>query len=219
MPRAAVGRLPAGWKAGVLRPPWKSSSAIDVRYATQTFRRHPGDLAEPAWRSSPNSRRISRDQGLWCRWIRTAGSHAHSRGGEHPATDRDSFVEYARTLGSPDVYELVRQREPLTEVVSHSLPCSRRLHYEDLSRFPEGYLVLGDAACSFNPVYGHGMTTAALQASVLDEVLARRSDSSLSGISRLISAAWRKRSRPPGRWRPARIDAINRPRPRRARGW
>src|SRR6478609_8509896 len=40
-------------------------------------------------------------------------------------------------------------------------------HFDDLPGWPDGFIVLGDAACCFNPVYGQGMTVAAIEALVL----------------------------------------------------
>jgi 2-polyprenyl-6-methoxyphenol hydroxylase-like FAD-dependent oxidoreductase len=51
---------------------------------------------------------------------------------------------------------------------------------------PEGLAVIGDALCSFNPIYGQGMTTGAIGARTLDRVLAAPGVEVGSGFSRLF---------------------------------
>ena len=81
----------------------------------------------------------------------------------------------------------VAQLEPVSDIFPYKYPGSLRRHYEGLNRFPEGFLVLGDAMCSFNPVYGQGMTSASLQAAALDTLLKERME--LTGLWRLFYKA------------------------------
>lgn len=95
----------------------------------------------------------------------------YSFGQEYPPTDDAGFLEFARTLSSPILYEAVKDARPLSPVYSYRRTENRLRHYEQLSRFPAGIVTLGDAVFAFNPYHGQGMTTAALSALVLDRCL------------------------------------------------
>lgn len=101
------------------------------------------------------------------RWLVTISGS----GKDYPPTDEDGFREFARTLPDPRFANAVEGAEPLTPIFGTRSTENRLRHYERLARRPEGFLVTGDAACALNPVYGQGMSTAALGAMVLDRCL------------------------------------------------
>jgi 2-polyprenyl-6-methoxyphenol hydroxylase-like FAD-dependent oxidoreductase len=103
------------------------------------------------------------------RWTVTLIGHF----GQSAPAELEGFIEYARTLPGPYIYEVVRNAEPLGDASSARFPASTRRRYEKLERFPEGYLVFGDAISSFNPIYGQGMSAAALESLQLAEVLSQ----------------------------------------------
>ena len=66
---------------------------------------------------------------------------------------------------------MIRDAEPIGDAHTARFPASVRLHYEKLKRFPKGFLAFGDSLRSFNPTFGQGMSTAALEALALHDCL------------------------------------------------
>jgi len=107
---------------------------------------------------------------------RLAGYHAITLTGilgQKPPTDRAGFLAYAQSLAIPDIAEAIRRGEFIGEPVAFNYPESRRRRFDQMSSFPERYLIMGDAACIINPIYAQGMTVAAIEATVLQDHLRR----------------------------------------------
>ena len=96
------------------------------------------------------------------------------RFGDYPPHDAAGFMAFTKALHSPKLYDLIRDAERVADITSYRFPTSVQRHYERLTTFPEGFLVLGDAISSFNPVYGQGMSSAALQVQALQQLLTER---------------------------------------------
>jgi 2-polyprenyl-6-methoxyphenol hydroxylase-like FAD-dependent oxidoreductase len=91
--------------------------------------------------------------------------------GLFPPTDEAGFIEFASQLSDPFLYNAIRQTEPVSQIFGYRRTANQWRRYERLKDWPGGFVVMGDAACCFNPIYGQGMTAAALGASLLDEML------------------------------------------------
>jgi 2-polyprenyl-6-methoxyphenol hydroxylase-like FAD-dependent oxidoreductase len=158
---------------GLPRPD-ATTIGVDIGYATAIFAT-PDDAPED-WKGvfcfpqPPSSRGALLLPLEGRRWIITiAGRH-----GDYPPGDEAGFMEFVQSLRTPTIYRAIRSAKRLDEIVRYRFPESVHRHYEQLRSFPRGLLLLGDAVCRFNPVYGQGMSVAAQEACALSRLLASR---------------------------------------------
>jgi 2-polyprenyl-6-methoxyphenol hydroxylase-like FAD-dependent oxidoreductase len=156
-------------------PPAETVIGVDIGYATAIFA-IPQDLSVD-WKGvrtfahAPQSSRAGLMLPLEgnC-WMLTLGG----RCADKPPGDRDGFLAYAQQLRTPTIYNAVRGARQLGEAVRFGFPASVWRHFEQVEPFPRGLLPIGDVLCRFNPIYGQGMSVAAQQALLLQQLLRRQ---------------------------------------------
>ncbi|MFC5180753.1 NAD(P)/FAD-dependent oxidoreductase [Actinomadura harenae] len=131
------------------------------------------DSAERDWKAiyiqtSPSMPRgaalVPVEGGRWMATLMGCGDHV-------PPTKDDQFLDYVRSLRSPVLYEALREAEPLSDAQAFRNTANEWRHYESMDRRPRGFIVLGDALCRFNPVYGQGMTVGAMSAKAIADAI------------------------------------------------
>ncbi|NKQ54253.1 FAD-dependent monooxygenase [Amycolatopsis sp. K13G38] len=107
-----------------------------------------------------------------------------------PPSDREEFLAHLDKAPSPLVGEIARKAEFLAPVETYRMPGSRRRLWEELERMPEGFVLVGDAVMSFNPLYGQGMSVAAVEARLMRDVV-RDSAGERTGLASRIQRSFK----------------------------
>jgi 2-polyprenyl-6-methoxyphenol hydroxylase-like FAD-dependent oxidoreductase len=117
-------------------------------------------------------------------WHVTLGRMA----GDTAPSDDAGFLQWARELADPSIYEAIRVATPVSPIRGYRTPTNRLRRFERLRRWPSGFVVTGDAVCAFNPIYGQGITVAAMDAMVLAGSLDRHDGGRSAGFERAFQA-------------------------------
>ncbi|WP_020572375.1 FAD-dependent oxidoreductase [Parafrankia discariae] len=143
--------------------PRAETVGVDLAYASRTYRRRPTDLGGDLGviiSTLPGTRGGGAVAQEGDRWIVTLAGML----GDHPPVDAPGYERFAASLPAPDIHRLIQGAEPLDDPVRYRFRASRRLRYDLLRSPAAGFVAIGDALCTLNPLYAQGMTVAAQQA-------------------------------------------------------
>jgi flavin-dependent dehydrogenase len=108
-------------------------------------------------------------------------------GRNYPPVNEDEFLGFLKSLAVSEMYSEVINAKPTGPIFGYREFGSRHYHYEKMKDWPDGLVAFGDSVTAFNPIYGQGITVAALGANFLDKKLddfCKKNGPSMNGFAR-----------------------------------
>lgn len=194
-------KMPSWLEANGLGKPSATIIPVNVGYSTRSFRVRRNVAQE--WAAMLILSQPPKGTRLGAGLFVENGDLLVTLGGQfrdYPPDDADGFLKFAVSLEHPKLFHTIRDAIPTSSISTYRFPAHVWNHYHRLSNLPLNLLLMGDALCSFNPIYGQGMTVAAQEAQVLHRCLAytdRREkaatnlrDRYFRGVSSIVKGAW-----------------------------
>jgi 2-polyprenyl-6-methoxyphenol hydroxylase-like FAD-dependent oxidoreductase len=166
-------------------PPGETEIGLDTAYSTANFRRPESFSGEPLIFITGPAPHFTRRGYVITIENGTLLVSLIGRFGDFPPTDKEGFIAFAKELHSDLAHRIVKDGEQLTAIAHQRFVSSVQRHYERMGQCPQRFVVIGDALCHFNPIYAQGMSAAAKQVEILQEILfdCAKQSRGLSGIA------------------------------------
>ncbi|MER6097526.1 hypothetical protein ABT154_17040 [Streptomyces sp. NPDC001728] len=136
---------------------------------------------------------------------------------QQPPTDDAGYLEFAHALDNPHLAEQLTRRSAQGPTYRYTNVDNRWRPYHLVKDWPDRLMAVGDAVCVFNPVYGQGLTVAAMEAEMLRGTLTRQraAGRALDGVARdfqrrvgrLVLTPWTLSTNSDLMWNPRRQPA------------
>lgn len=97
-------------------------------------------------------------------------------GGRRPPDDDAGFAQLVRDVAPAPMAAAIDAGRPAGPISTYRYPTVVRRRFERADLMPTGVIAIGDAMCSFNPIYAQGMSVAAIEAGILRSNLADGAD-------------------------------------------
>lgn len=155
-------------------PPDESVVNGLVGYASRWIR-----VPDDAWPSPGDMRFVAQLPMLGCTkgaivYPQDNGLHVVSLFGQsrdYPPGDEIAFMAFLEQCATPMMHHVVSRSEVVSGISTSRSTANRWRHYEHLAEPATGFVALGDAMASFNPIFGQGVTGAVMGASMLGDAL------------------------------------------------